>query len=86
MATMAQLNALIVVRSDVAALSVAAAVWDAAVGMNVGNAVDEAQQRLLKRHARELLELHSVDAGSILRTYRNGDAPPHADPPTYDES
>lgn len=91
-----QAKDLIIARSDVAALHVAAAVWDAAVSMNVGNAAAEAQQRLLKRHAHELLELHGVDSGSILRNYVNrgetngsGDystSMPEVGRPTYNES
>ena len=70
---------LTVVRSDVAAETVAAAVHRAAGAMDIaGDPVAGATQRLLRRHALELLGLHDLKADEVLT------APGHA--PIYTES
>lgn len=58
---------LTVVKSDVAAEIVATAVWSAAAALAPGDPVMESARRLLRRHARELLELHdSINDDEVL--------------------
>jgi len=61
-----QARDLTVAKSDVAAEMVAAAVWQSAADLVGTTPVIESARRLLKRHAHELLELHSIEAGDVL--------------------
>ncbi|HTF49506.1 MAG TPA: hypothetical protein VK735_18845 [Pseudonocardia sp.] len=59
---------LTVAKSDVAAETLAAAIWDAANQHDGSSAIAASVQRSLRRHARELLELHDIKAGEVLTT------------------
>jgi hypothetical protein len=55
-----------VTKSDLAAETIASAIWDAADQLGNGTAVGASVQRSLKRHARELLDLHDIKAEDVL--------------------
>jgi hypothetical protein len=57
---------LTVAKSDVAAETLASAIWDAASQQNAGTAIGASVQRSMRRHARELLELHDIKADEVL--------------------
>jgi hypothetical protein len=57
---------LAVAKSDGTAETVAAACWDAANRLDLSDARTASTIRQLKRHARELLELHSIDPAEVL--------------------
>jgi len=57
---------LAVAKSDGTAETVAAACWDAANSLDRSDAKAASAIRQLRRHARELLELHSVDPSEVL--------------------
>jgi hypothetical protein len=63
-----QARDLTVAKSDVAAEMVAAAVWQSATDLVGNSPVVESARRLLRRHAHELLELHSIKPGDVLST------------------
>jgi hypothetical protein len=55
-----------VTKSDLAAETIASAIWDAAGRLDAGSAVNASVQRSMRRHARELLELHDIKADEVL--------------------
>lgn len=57
---------LAVAKSDGTAETVAAACWDTANRLDVGTASDASRVRQLRKHARELLELHGIPADEVL--------------------
>lgn len=57
---------LAVAKSDGTAETVAAACWDAANRLDPVDAKTASTIRQLRRHARELLELHGIDTAEIL--------------------
>lgn len=57
---------LAVVKSDGTAETVAAACWDYANTLDPFDASTASKVRQLRRHARELLELHGIDPGEVL--------------------
>ena len=62
-----------VVKSDLAAETLASAIWDAASQHDNGTAVGASVQRSLKRHARELLDLHDIKAEDVLVARSGGE-------------
>lgn len=62
-------NQLTVAKSADAADTVASAIWDLVTSMDVVTARDASTQRQLRRHARELCDLHDdIDPEQVLRT------------------
>jgi hypothetical protein len=61
------------VKSDLAAETLASAIWDAANQHDNGTAVGASVQRSLKRHARELLDLHDIKAEDVLVSRHGGE-------------
>lgn len=91
MATMAQLNALSFIANPLAAEHFAAFLWDAANGnlTDDGSSSDRAIRRTARQAAKDILKLHGIEPTKVLllpTSNGDGDAPPHADPPTYNES
>lgn len=74
-----------VVKSDLAADTIASAIHDLVENMVVGSASDASKQRMLRKHAREVVSLHDdLSAEEIFRprvagTPENG-RPPHGMP------
>jgi hypothetical protein len=69
---------LTIAKSDVAAETLASAIWDAANAQDAGTAIGASVQRSMRRHARELLELHDIKADEVLPAqYRGLDGQPH---------
>jgi hypothetical protein len=71
-----------VVKSDLAADTIASAIHDMAEGMVVSSASDASKQRMLRKHAREVVSLHdSLDEDEIFEGHNvaavpeNGRAP-----------
>lgn len=63
---------LAVAKSDGTAETVAAACWDAANALDPSDAKLASARRQLRRHAHELLELHSIKADEVLVGTANG--------------
>lgn len=59
-----------VTKSDLAAETIASAIWDAANQHDNGTAVGASVRRSLRRHARELLDLHDIAHGDVLTDVR----------------
>jgi hypothetical protein len=72
---------LAVVKSDGTAETVAAACWDYANTLDVGDASTASKVRQLRRHARELLELHGIDSVEVLVESRVTAVPENGRPP-----
>lgn len=69
-------NQLTAKQSPAAADTIASAIWDAANGMDVGTARDASAQRMLRRHAEELVDLHdSLDPAVVLLAPSSGHDP-----------